>query len=323
MTFFKEERIYNLMKNKNKFFMISVVLILSSFILLFTKGINYGVDFSGGTVIQIKYNSKAPIEQVRNILHDDKVFKGSYVTFFGSKQEIVIKTKMVNSDLNNDSADLINEVLKPTGDFEIRRVDVVGAKIGSELREKGILSLVLSLIVLLIYVSWRFEYRFAIASILALIHDSVITLGAIVLFQIDFNLDILAAILMILGYSINDTIIVFDRIREELKENSSVDLTELINTSVSKTLSRTTLTSLTTLFVVLTLYIFGGEIINGFSFTLLIGIIVGTYSSIFIASSFLFNLNFNIKNYKKKELQKEQIRKEKERLRSMYENGTV
>jgi preprotein translocase subunit SecF len=185
------------------------------------------------------------------------------------------------------------------------------------------MALSLALIMILIYVSFRFEWRFAIASILALIHDISIALGAIVLFSIDVNLDILAAILTILGYSLNDTIIVFDRIREGVKTSKENHLDVVVNDSVSKTLSRTTLTSLTTFFVVLTLYLFGGEIINGFSFTLLVGIIVGTYSSIFIAASFLVQLNFSIENYRNAEAQKEKRQKDKDRLRAQFEQGMV
>jgi preprotein translocase subunit SecF len=185
------------------------------------------------------------------------------------------------------------------------------------------MAMALSLLVILVYVSYRFEWRFAIASILALVHDVTIAIGAIVLFQVDVNLDILAAILTILGYSINDTIIVFDRIREGINTSKEHLLNNVINESVSRTLSRTTLTSLTTFFVVFTLYMFGGEIINGFSFTLLIGIVVGTYSSIFVAASFLVQLNFSISNYRRNEAEKLKGKKEKERLRAQFEQGTV
>ncbi len=177
--------------------------------------------------------------------------------------------------------------------------------------------------ILIAYVSYRFEWRFAIASILALIHDVSIAIGAIILFNIDVNLDILAAILTILGYSLNDTIIVFDRIREGVETSKKNELNDVVNESVSRTLSRTTLTSLTTFFVVLTLYLFGGEILNGFSFTLLVGIVVGTYSSIFIAASFLVQLRFSISNYRKMLAEKEKRQKEKDRIRAQYEQGMV
>jgi preprotein translocase subunit SecF len=200
---------------------------------------------------------------------------------------------------------------------------MVGPKVGNALQEKGLMALSLALIVILMYVSYRFEWRFAIASILALIHDISIALGAIVLFSIDVNLDILAAILTILGYSLNDTIIVFDRIREGVQTSKENQLNEVVNESVSRTLSRTTLTSLTTFFVVLTLYLFGGEIISGFSFTLLVGIVVGTYSSIFVASSFLVQLNFSISNYRESEALKLKRQQEKDRMRAQFEQGIV
>ena len=217
----------------------------------------------------------------------------------------------------------MHKLLDNTGKFEIRRVDMVGPKVGGELREKGIMALSLSLLVILIYVSFRFEWRFAIASILALIHDITIALGMISLFEIEVNLDILAAILTILGYSLNDTIIVFDRIREGVTTTKDKVLSSLVNNSVSKTLSRTTLTSLTTFFVVLTLFALGGEIIHGFAFTMLVGVIVGTYSSIFIAASFLVELKFSLEDFRSKEADKIRRKKEKDKLRAMYEQGTV
>jgi len=175
----------------------------------------------------------------------------------------------------------------------------------------------------LAYVSFRFEWRFAVASIFALVHDVLIAIGAISLFSVEVNLDILAAILTILGYSLNDTIIVFDRIRESVQTSKEEELDKLVNESVSRTLSRTTLTSLTTFFVVITLYLFGGEIINGFAFTMLVGIIVGTYSSIFIAASFLVQLKFSISSFRAKEVDKLKRQKEKDKMRAMYEQGTV
>ena len=174
------------------------------------------------------------------------------------------------------------------------------------------MSLILAIAGILIYVSFRFEWRFAVASVMALVHDVTIAMGAVVLFNIEVNLDTLAALLTILGYSLNDTIIVFDRIREGITKSKNVALSEIINESITRTLARTTLTSLTTFFVVLTLYLFGGEIINGFSFTLLVGIIVGTYSSIFIASPLLIWMGFNIDDYRKRLAEIEKRKKEKE-----------
>jgi preprotein translocase subunit SecF len=323
MEFFKTETVYDFMGKRLPFLGISILLVLASLGLLFTKGLNFGIDFSGGTLVQVQYTKAAPIKDIREVLSTDPRFEKASVTKFGSDEEVVIKIPTASSSLGKDIGDEIRVILKPTGDYEIRRVDMVGPKVGNALREKGIMALSLALIVILIYVSYRFEWRFAVASIFALIHDVSIALGAIVLFNIDVNLDILAAILTILGYSLNDTIIVFDRIREGVETSKENELNKVANESVSKTLSRTTLTSLTTFFVVLTLYLFGGEIIAGFSFTLLVGIIVGTYSSIFIAASFLVQLKFSVKGYRDMLAEKEKKQKEKDRIRAQFEQGTV
>lgn len=322
MEFFKTDKIFDFMGKRLPFLGLSFVLVIASIIILFTKGLNFGIDFAGGTVVQVKYEQAAPISQIRDTLKSTK-YANSSITKFGSDEEVVIRITGSSSDLTNDISDEMHKILDSTGNFEIRRVDMVGPKVGGELREKGLMALGLSLLVMLAYVSYRFEWRFAVASILGLAHDVTIALGAIALFNVEVNLDILAAILTLLGYSINDTIIVFDRIREKIQTSKEDELKELINQSVSKTLSRTTLTSLTTLFVVLTLYFFGGEIIYGFSFTLFIGIIVGTYSSIFIAATLLVQLKFSVADFRAKEAEKLKSKKEKEKLRAMYEQGTV
>ena len=322
MEIFKTEKIYNLMAKRAAFLGLSSIFVIASIILLLTKGLNFGIDFAGGTIIQVKYEQVAPINQLRDILKETK-YSNAVISEFGSPNEVVIRITGSSSDLSNDIGDEMKITLAPTGKFEIRRVDMVGPKVGGELREKGLMALVLSLIAMLIYVSFRFEWRFAVASILALLHDATIAMGAVSLFNVEVNLDILAAILTLLGYSINDTIIVFDRIRENLQTTKDNLLEDVINSSVTKTLSRTTLTSLTVLFVVATLLLFGGEIIYGFSFTLFVGVIVGTYSSIFVASSFLVQLKFSIEDFKNKEAEKIKRAKEKARNRAMYEQGTV
>jgi preprotein translocase subunit SecF len=222
-----------------------------------------------------------------------------------------------------DVGDVTHATLAGTGDFEIRRVDIVGPKVGGELREQGMTSLILAVIGILIYVAFRFEWRFAVASVFALVHDVSIALGALALAQIDVNLDVLAALLTILGYSLNDTIIVFDRIREGVVDSKNTELSETIDDSVTKTLSRTTLTSLTTLFVVFTLFMFGGEIIHPFAFTLLVGIVVGTYSSIFVAAPTLVWFGFDVKNYHAKLAEKARREAEKAKMRAQYESGIM
>jgi len=323
MELFRYKKPIPLMSKSKIFFTISMVAVLASLLLILAKGFNYGIDFAGGTVVQVKYESKAPIKKVREAIKRSKVFEGASVNFFGSDDEIVIKVRTSSKKLGTDIGDEARKLLQGTGKFEIRRVDMVGPKVGNELREKGLMALVLAIAGILIYVSFRFEWRFAIASVMALVHDISIAMGALVLFNVEVNLDILAALLTILGYSLNDTIIVFDRIREGLTTVKSSKLADVIDESVTRTLSRTTLTSLTTFFVVLTLFLMGGEIIHGFSFTLLVGIIVGTYSSIFIASPLLMMMGFDVENYRKKLAEKRKREQEKEKMRAMYERGTV
>ncbi len=323
MEFFRYTRTFNFM-GKSKFAMImSVILVLASYALLMTKGLNYGVDFAGGTIVQVKYNSAAPIDEMREKLKSNELFNNASITEFGSPDEVVIRMKSTTGSVTVDIGDVTREALKGTGNYEIRRVDIVGPTVGAELKEKGIMSLILAIIGILIYVAFRFEWRFAVASIVALIHDISLALGAITLVGLDVNLDVLAALLTILGYSLNDTIIVFDRIREGVTTSKQTDLTEIINESITRTLARTTLTSLTTFFVVFTLFMFGGEIIHSFAFTLLVGVIVGTYSSIFVASPILLWFGFDVKGYHIKLAAKAKREAEKQRMRDQYESGVM
>jgi len=323
MEFFKKYKSYDFMGKRVLSLSISLVLVIGSLVLLSTKGLNFGIDFTGGTTVQVKYTSNAPIDKIRVKLREHSQFDGTIVSYFGADDEVSIKIPTSTKNISNDIGDEVSKALADTGKFEIRKVDMVGPKVGGELQNKGIMAIVLSILVILLYVSWRFQWRFALASVVALVHDISIAMGALSLLAIDINLDILAAILTILGYSLNDTIIVFDRIREGIAGAKTDKLDVVINDSVSRTLTRTTLTSLTTFFVVFTLYMFGGEIISGFSFTLLVGIIVGTYSSIFVASAILIQLNFSITNYKKMLALKLKQQQEKDRLRAQFEQGTI
>ena len=323
MEFFKYTRTYNFMGKSKIAIAISILLVLSSYVILAVKGLNYGVDFAGGTIVQVKYDKVAPIQEMREKLQSNALFKDSSITEFGSPDEVVIRLKTTTGSVTTDIGDVTREALANTGNFKVRRVDIVGPKVGSELKEKGIMSLLLAILGILIYVAFRFEWRFAVASIVALVHDVSIAAGAIALFKIDVNLDVLAALLTLLGYSLNDTIIVFDRIREGIVTSKRSNLSEIINESVTRTLARTTLTSLTTFFVILTLFLFGGEIIHAFAFTLLVGIIVGTYSSIFVASPILMWFGFDVKNYHNKLAQKAKREAEKERMRAQFESGMM
>ncbi len=324
MDFFKHNKVYDFVKYSTYGLLVSSILVIGVVVLFFTKGINLGVDFAGGSIIQIQYiNKDAPISEIREILNNSKYFKNSNITEFGAKNEIVIKFPFVQSDAKININDEIKETLKSTGDFEIRRVDMVGPKAGSDLAKKGVLSLILALVAMMLYVSFRYEWRFALAGIIALIHDVVISGAAIMVFDIDLSLDVVAALLTLIGYSINDTIIIFDRIREQMLSKKFDNIEFIINDAVSKTLSRTFLTSLTVFFVILILFIFGSEILKGFTLPMLVGSIVGTYSSMFVAPKLAILFGFNIKKYYEKEINKQKKKQEKERLRQMYEKGRI
>ncbi|MEW83169.1 protein translocase subunit SecF [Campylobacter coli] len=323
MQFFSEKKIYDFMRMRFAAISLSIVLFFGSIYLLWDRGLQFGIDFSGGTLIQLKYDTAAPIPQIREILEKQGSFQNLSVTEFGSKEEITICFLGSNDSLGSDIGEHISTLLKDTGKFEVRRADVVGPKVGDELRNKGIMAIIVSLVAILIYIAIRFEWRFALAAIISEIHDVVITLGAISLFKIDVNLDTLAAVLTVLGYSLNDTIIIFDRIREGIKTSKKSELAPIINESVSATLSRTVLTSGLTLATVVILYFFGGEMIQGFSLALIVGIVVGTLSSIFVASPTLLWFKFSVIDFRNKELEKLKRKQEKERNRAMYEKGTV
>ncbi|EIP3794592.1 protein translocase subunit SecF [Campylobacter jejuni] len=323
MQFFSEKKIYDFMRMRFAAISLSFILFFGSIYLLWDRGLQYGIDFSGGTLVQLKYENAAPITQIREILEKQGTFQNLSVTEFGSNEEVTIRFLGSNDNVSNDIGEHISTLLKDTGKFEVRRADVVGPKVGDELRNKGLMAIAISLIAILIYIALRFEWRFALAAIISEIHDVVITLGAISLFKIDVNLDTLAAVLTVLGYSLNDTIIIFDRIREGIKTSKKTELAPIINESVSATLSRTVLTSGLTLATVVILYFFGGEMIQGFSLALIVGIIAGTLSSIFVASPTLLWFKFSVLEFRNKEIEKAKRKQDKERNRAMYEKGTV
>lgn len=320
MNVFKHGVVYPFMKIKALCLVISLIFIAVSLVLMFTRGFNFGLDFTGGSLVQVKYEKNAPITQMRKAIASDSRLGRASISKFGTDQEVVIKfgeTKVKNLGSEVSSA------LKGTGNFEIRRVDIIGSKVGKDLRSKGMISLLLAFIGILLYLSFRFEWKFALASIIAIFHDVIITLGFISLFQINVDLDMLAALLTVIGYSLNDTIIVFDRIREEIYKTGTKDFNMVVNISVSKTLSRTFLTSLTTFFVVFSLFVYGSNLLYSFSFTLMIGIIVGTYSSIFIASVMVNVLGFNISKFRESKRERDRKKLEKEKNRAMYQSGRV
>lgn len=323
MELFKEDRVYNFLGKGKIFFIASFVLFFISIALIATKGFSFGIDFTGGTVVQVKYTTDAPIDKIRQSLKKSELFKHASVSEFGSSQEVVIKTASSTMGLSNDIGDTTKEILKDTGDFEIRRVDMVGPKVGDELRVKGLSAFLLTLLAIMATVTFRYEWRFALAAIIAIVHDIIITFGFVSYFEVDFNIESVAALLMILGYSIHDTIIVYDRVRENIEESKETDFVHIINEAVSRTQSRTTLTSLTVFFVVLTLFLFGGDIMRGFSFPMLVGVIIGTYSSIFVAAQLVVWTGFNVALYRQNLAQKAMRETEKERMRAQFESGVI
>ncbi|WP_163565987.1 protein translocase subunit SecF [Helicobacter suis] len=321
MELFKRVRILNFMEYSKWGLGASCVVLLLCLALIIFKGFNLGVDFAGGSVAQVRFEKKAPLAQIREVFAKAHL-NGVQVSAFGSDQEVVIKIPVGKQEIK-DLGSKITEILAPLGKFEIRKLDSVGPKVGDELKQRGILSLVLAIVAMMLYVSFRYEWRFALASVLALVHDSLITATSAIVFNIDLNLEVIAAVLTLIGYSINDTIIIFDRIREKMLAGRSNDLNFVINEAISSTLTRTLLTSLTVFFVLLVLYLFGSRILIGFSLPMLIGTVVGTYSSIFLAPRIAVLLGFDLAKYHDNELKKAKRKQEKERLRRLYEHGRV
>jgi preprotein translocase subunit SecF len=268
--------------------LISLVLVLISIALLATRGLNFGIDFTGGTLVEVGYPEAVDLDPIRRQLVDND-FERATVQYFGTSRDVLIRLPPRADD--PDQSVLSNEVLRalqqsggPAG-VELRRVEFVGPAVGEELREQGGLAMIYALFGILIYVAVRFEWRFAVGAVLALVHDVSLTLGFFALTQIEFDLAVLAAVLAVIGYSLNDTIVVYDRIRENFRILRKESTEFVMNNAVNKTLSRTIVTSLTTLIVLIALYVLGGAALNSFATALIVGIVVGTHSSIFIAAA--------------------------------------
>ena len=264
---------------------LSAVLLIVSIGSLATQGLKKGIDFTGGTLVELSFEQPVKLESLRGLLSQAN-FEGAVVQHFGSSKEVLIRllpSEALNTAaLSNKVLDLVNaEFSQPS---ELRRAEFVGPQVGEELTEDGGLALLYALICILIYVTFRFEYRFALGSVAALGHDVIITLGVFSVFQFEFDLTVLAAILAVIGYSLNDTIVVFDRVRENFRKLRNCTPTEVVNISLNQTLTRTIMTSVTTLLVLLALFLLGGEIIHDFALALIIGVLVGTYSSVYVAS---------------------------------------
>lgn len=281
----------------------STMLVVLSIFTLTANGLKLGIDFTGGTLIEVGYKQGVDLSEVRATMAEAG-FNRANVQYFGSTNEILIRLEPQSIS----SAKLSTKIIQLLGsDVDIRRVEFVGPKVGEELTNDGGLAMLYALIGILIYVAFRFEYRFALGSISALIHDVIITLGFFSLFQFEFDLTVLAAVLAVIGYSLNDTIVVFDRIRENFLSTRHVDPATIINGALNQTLSRTIMTSLTTLLVLVALFFLGGEIIHSFAMALLIGVLIGTYSSIYVASSMILAMGITKEDMLPSEKEKQEI----------------
>jgi len=281
----------------------SALLLIVSVISLGLQGLKLGIDFTGGTLIEVGYQQTADLEDIRTKLASAN-YSGTNVQYFGSDTEVLIQLEPQSIS----SAKLSSSIIQMLGEgIDVRRVEFVGPKVGEELTNDGGLALLYALIGILIYVAFRFEYRFALGSITALIHDVIITLGVFSILQIEFNLTVLAAILAVIGYSLNDTIVVFDRIRENFLSTRHIEPEPIVNDALNQTLTRTLMTSLTTLIVLLALFYLGGEVIHSFAGALIIGVVIGTYSSIFVASSMILALGISKEDMLPSEKEKKEI----------------
>lgn len=294
MQILKGKTKINFMAGRKLAMTLSAILILVAISSVIVQGLNLGIDFTGGTLVEVGYKEPAQLSNIREAL-TSAGFGDATAQHFGTSKDVIIRLAPKDGI---DSAELSDKAFAAldqaaAGEADLRRVEFVGPQVGEELTEDGGLAMLYALFGILIYVALRFEYRFAVGSVVALIHDVLITIGIFSLFQIEFDLPVLAAVLAVIGYSLNDTIVVYDRIRENFRKIRKGKSEEIINTSLNQTLSRTLVTSLTTLLVLIALFLFGGEIIHGFSLALIIGVVIGTYSSIYVASTAVLMLGIS------------------------------
>ncbi len=289
----------------NKFYksfnILSVILIIASLFFLVFKGLNFGVDFKGGTLIELRTDkSSANITKIRDSFNQMNLGDVS-VKNFGNETDFVVKFEKQNSNDPQFIEEIKTKLSNSIGSVDFRRVENVGPKVSAELLRSGVIAIALSLAAMLLYIWIRFEWQFSLGAILALFHDVIITLGVFSVFSLEINLSIVAAVLTIVGYSMNDTVVIFDRVRENLRKYADVKIFELTNISINETLSRTIITSVTTLLALLSIFIFGGEILKGFSLAMILGVIFGTYSSIYIANPVLVSLKVSQRTIVKEE----------------------
>ena len=298
---FKIKKNINFSNHYKKLNILSIVLIILSIIILLFKGLNLGVDFKGGTLIEIRTSSNIQIGEIRQSFL--KMNLGDVtVKKFGRENDYLVKIEMIDNENENFIKSISEKLSSDLGEMvNFRRVENVGPKVSKELLRDGLLAISLSLAAMLFYIWIRFEWQFSLGAIIALVHDVIITLGYFSLLNYEINLSIVAAVLTIVGYSMNDTVVIFDRIRENLKKYSKLSITDISNTSTNETLSRTLITSVTTLLALFSIYFFGGAILKGFSFAMIIGVLIGTYSSIFVATPLLNYTKVNQKTILKED----------------------
>ena len=279
---------FNFLEQKRKALLISGLIIILSFFSFLTQGLNYGIDFSSGYIVQLEFNKDVKIERIKESFSENSV-DNSIIQYYGNQKEVIIKLQESNTYDQNNINNFLSNVLE-NYDYKIQKLDFVGSQIGSELRTKGEWAMLVAIISILVYIGFRFEFLYGVGAILALIHDVVITVGIFSLLQLQFDLSVLSALLAVIGYSLNDTIVVYDRIRENANLMHADNPENILNKSINQTLSRTLITSLTTLFVLFSLLLFGGIAVEYFSIAMIIGVLVGTFSSIYIAGVSLFFL---------------------------------
>ena len=279
---------FNFLEQKRKALLISGLIIILSFFSFLTQGLNYGIDFSSGYIVQLEFNKDVKIERIKESFSENSV-DNSIIQYYGNQKEVIIKLQESNTYDQNNINNFLSNVLE-NYDYKIQKLDFVGSQIGSELRTKGEWAMLVAIISILVYIGFRFEFLYGIGAILALIHDVLITVGIFSLLQLQFDLSVLSALLAVIGYSLNDTIVVYDRIRENANLMHADNPENILNKSINQTLSRTLITSLTTLFVLFSLLLFGGIAVEYFSLAMIIGVLVGTFSSIYIAGVSLFFL---------------------------------
>ena len=281
----------NFMRFRKVAITLSLILFVGSIGSIFTKGLSLGLDFSGGTLVEIQYEDSVDLQEIRGVLSENG-YEDFQVVNFGSSLDVLIK--IADQPGNSSLGDQIFSILSSNNfEGELKRIEFVGPQIGSELRDQGGLGMLVALGMILLYVAFRFQYKFALGAVAALGHDVVIILGLFSIFAWDFDLSVLAALLAVIGYSLNDSIVVSDRIRENFRSERALGSEDLINLSLNQTLSRTVITSLTTLLVLFALFFFGGEAVRGFSLGLIIGVLIGTYSSLYIVTTILISLNLS------------------------------